>query len=67
MYSQPLGAKMLLTVSTPHPKNVNLQSVNDIWYCIMDVSTAVQQHQHIMQVLASIMGKNASHDISTTF
>ena len=57
---------MLVTISLLTPKNERQWSANDIRSCILDNSRAVQQHTPIIIMLAAIIGKNASDDISTT-
>ena len=67
MYRLPFNRKMLAKTSQLSPKNERQWSVNNFWSCILHNPRAVQQSLSIMKVLDTCIGKNAKHEISTTF
>jgi len=65
-YRLPCKAKTVATTSLLCPKNERQGSVNDFWPWISDNPRALQRYQHIIELSAVFLGKNAIDDIVTT-
>jgi len=52
-------AKTVATTSLVCPKNERQRSVNDCWPCISDNPRAQRRYQHIIELSAVFLGKNA--------